>query len=308
MMPGAHPDPAAFQGPAELDLAGLNLGLLLIITEAIKEDALPSDVTTSLTIPRGLKGRARAVARGPMVVSGLDPFRQVFNLTDRGVAVELLCADGDKLSAGSAIAELSGSAASILTAERVALNFLGRLSGVATMTSKYVDAVKMAAGEGGPKILDTRKTTPLLRSLEKAAVAHGGGKNHRFNLHDGILIKDNHIRAAGSIAEAVARAKAGRPHLLMVEVEVDDHEQLKEALAAGADVILLDNMTPDELSEAVRLAEAHFHPGPRKALLEASGGMTLETVGLVAKTGVDMISVGAVTHSAPWADVGLDWD
>jgi nicotinate-nucleotide pyrophosphorylase (carboxylating) len=205
--------------------------------------------------------------------------------------------------AGEAVAEVSGPSASILTSERVALNFLGRLSGVATLTSKYVEA----AGEGGPAIIDTRKTTPLLRALEKAAVVHGGGRNHRFNLGDGILIKDNHIKAAGSIKAAVARARLGRPHLLKIEIEADDLSQLAEALEAGADAVLLDNMSPALLSEAARMADAFFSPGQRGALLEASGGVSLETVGAIAKTGVDLISVGAITHSAPCADVGLDW-
>ena len=287
----------------ELDLAGLDLDLMRTMTAALREDILPSDVTTRLCVPRTRQGKAKAAARNPMTLSGLEPFKLAFWLTDRNVEVEAFASDGDKLPAGGTIAVLSGPAASMLTAERVALNFLGRLSGIATLTSKYVEA----AGIGGPAILDTRKTTPVLRALEKAAVVHGGGRNHRFNLHDGIMIKDNHIRAAGSIATAVEKAKAGRPHLLRIEVEVDDLGQLKEALVAGADVVLLDNMGPERLIEAVAMTKAHFGAGPRTTLLEASGGVTLETIGRVAKTGVDMISVGAITHSAPWADVGLDW-
>jgi nicotinate-nucleotide pyrophosphorylase (carboxylating) len=288
---------------ADFDPAGLDFDLKGLVRAALREDVSPYDATTRLCVPRSVIGRAAAVARRPATVSGLEPFRLAFWLTDRAVSVSLKVSDGDRLSAGGVVAELEGPAGSILTAERVALNFLGRLSGVATLTSKYVDA----AGPGGPAILDTRKTTPLLRSLEKAAVRHGGGRNHRFNLHDGVIIKDNHIRAAGSITAAVERAKAGRPHLLRIEVEADTIEQLKEALAAGADAVILDNMSPALLAEAARTADDHFRPGPRTALLEASGGINLKTVGAVAKTGVDMISVGALTHSAPWADVGLDW-
>jgi nicotinate-nucleotide pyrophosphorylase (carboxylating) len=284
-------------------LAGLDLDLMRTMTAALREDVLPSDVTTRLCVPYSLPGRAEARAREPITVSGLEPFRLAFWLTDRSVKVSLKAKDGDKIEAGAPIAALEGPAASILTAERVALNFLGRLSGIATLTARFV----AAAGAGGPAILDTRKTTPLLRSLEKTAVRHGGGRNHRFSLHDGILIKDNHIKAAGSVTEAVAKALAGRPHLLRIEVEVDDFEQLKEALKAGAEVILLDNMSPEKLREAVAIADQFFAPAKRAALLEASGGVSLETIGQIAKSGVDMISVGALTHSARWADVGLDW-
>jgi nicotinate-nucleotide pyrophosphorylase (carboxylating) len=302
-----HLDPSCFDGPAELDLAGLNLGLLTLVTEALKEDALPSDLTTRLTIPRNARGKAAAVARSPLVVSGLEPFRLAFTLVDHAVSVAFKAADGQRLEKGEAIAEIEGPAASILTAERVALNFLGLLSGVATLTAEFVAAVKAAAGPNPPSVIDTRKTTPLLRSLEKAAVVHGGGRNHRFNLHDGILIKDNHIKAAGSITAALALAKAGRPHLTRIEVEVDDLAQLREALTAGAEAVLLDNMDPAALSKAVEITDQRFRPGPRTVILEASGGITLESVGAVAKTGVDFISVGAITRSAPWADVGLDW-
>jgi nicotinate-nucleotide pyrophosphorylase (carboxylating) len=179
-----------------------------------------------------------------------------------------------------------------------------RLSGVATLTARYVEAV----GRAPAAVTDTRKTTPGLRFLEKAAVRHGGGRNHRFALYDGILIKDNHIAAAGSITLAVGRARSAAPHTLKIEVEVDTLEQLHEALAAGADAVLLDNMNPDLLRRAVALTEDFHAPGPRRTSLEASGGITLETIGAVARTGVDFISVGALTHSAPAVDLGLDWE
>jgi nicotinate-nucleotide pyrophosphorylase (carboxylating) len=290
-------------GTNELDLLGLDPGLLRLVTEALREDLFPSDATTTLTIPKDLRGRAAVAARAPMVVSGLEPLKLAFTVVDPGVKVDILVKDGDRAAPGARLAEVEGPAASILAAERVALNFLARLSGVATLTRAFVDQ----AGPGGPRILDTRKTTPLLRSLEKAAVLHGGGHNHRFNLHDGILIKDNHIQACGSITAAVALAKAGKPHLLGIEVEVDDLGQLAEALDAGVDVVLLDNMDPATLKKAVAITEARFEPAPRRTLLEASGGVTLANVGRIAKTGVDMISVGALTHSAPAADIGLDW-
>jgi len=180
------------------------------------------------------------------------------------------------------------------------------LSGVATLTARYVEAVGRARAPA--VVVDTRKTTPGLRFLEKAAVRHGGGRNHRFALYDGLLIKDNHIAAVGSITRAVDLARAAAPHTLKIEVEVDTLDQLKEALAAGAEVVLLDNMNPEMLRLAVALTEAFYAPGARRTKLEASGGVTLATIGEVAKTGVDLISVGAITHSAPAADLGLDWE
>jgi nicotinate-nucleotide pyrophosphorylase (carboxylating) len=224
--------------------------------------------------------------------------------TDSRIVFTPLAADGDHLTPGSEIARLQGPAASILSAERVALNFLMRLSGVATLTAKFV----AAAANPGIAVVDTRKTTPGLRFLEKAAVRHGGGRNHRFALYDGILIKDNHIAAAGSIAKAVSRARFAAPHTLKIEVEVDTLDQLKEALTAGADLVLLDNMGPDLLRQAVRITENFHAPTPRLTLLEASGGINLDSIGSIAQTGVDLISVGAITHSAPSVDLGLDWD
>ncbi len=275
-----------------------------IVRLALMEDVGPGDLTSQLTIPANTPGRARLRARRDLVLSGLVAAREAFHQIDPTVVFTHLADDGDHLAAGAAAATLEGPAQSILSAERVALNFLIRLSGVATVTARYV----AAADNPQVRLVDTRKTTPGLRLLEKAAVRHGGGGNHRFALYDGLLIKDNHIAAAGSIANAVTRARAGAPHTLKIEVEVDTLDQLREALEAGADVVMLDNMGPDDLRRAVALTEDFHRPRPRTTLLEASGGISLDTVAAVARTGVDLISVGALTHSAPAVDLGLDWD
>jgi nicotinate-nucleotide pyrophosphorylase (carboxylating) len=281
----------------------VNPALKDIVALALREDGGPGDLTTRSIIPDELEGRAYIRAREGLVLSGLGPAAETLRQVDRRLVFTPLAAEGDRLGPGAEIARLEGPAASILTAERVCLNFLMRLSGVATLTARYVEAV----GRAPAAVVDTRKTTPGLRFLEKAAVRHGGGRNHRFALYDGLLIKDNHIAAAGSIALAVARARAAAPHTLKIEVEVDTLDQLKEALAAGADLVLLDNMGPDLLRQAVALTEAFHAPVPRRTKLEASGGITLKTIGEVAQTGVDLISVGALTHSAPAVDLGLDW-
>jgi nicotinate-nucleotide pyrophosphorylase (carboxylating) len=275
-----------------------------IVALALMEDVGPGDVTTRSILDEGLMGSARLMARESLVLSGLAAAVETMRQVDPRIVFTPLAAPGDRLSPGAEIARLKGPAASILTAERVCLNFLMRLSGVATLTARYVEAVRTTP----VAVVDTRKTTPGLRSLEKAAVRHGGGRNHRFALYDGILIKDNHLAAAGSIALAVSRARAAAPHTLKIEVEADTLDQLDQALAAGADLVLLDNMSPDLLRQAVARAEAFHAPGPRRTVLEASGGITLETIGAVAQTGVDLISVGAITHSAPSVDLGLDWD
>jgi nicotinate-nucleotide pyrophosphorylase (carboxylating) len=227
------------------------------------------------------------------VIAGLDAFEAVFRALDPDVRVERHVADGDALPGAAPVATVSGSLRALLTGERTALNLLGRLSGIATLTRSYVDAV---AGTG-VAILDTRKTTPGLRLLEKRAVASGGGRNHRFGLDDGVLVKDNHLAVAGSVARAVGRLRAATE--LPIEVECDTLDQVEEAIAAGADAILLDNMGLEDLSRAVALARG-------RARLEASGGVTLETVRAVAETGVDEISIGALTHSAPALDVSLE--
>jgi nicotinate-nucleotide pyrophosphorylase (carboxylating) len=262
-----------------------------VVRRALEEDDAWNDVTTRATVPADSKGRARLVARQACVVAGMDVFAATFTEFDPAVAVVILTPDGDNAGAGTTIATVEGSLRSILTAERTAVNFAQRLSGIATLTRAFVDAA------GGAEIRDTRKTTPGLRALEKAAVRAGGGISHRGSLGDAILIKDNHIVAAGGVAAAVASARMDRVH---VEVECDTLEQVQEALEAGADEILLDNMDLETLRKAVALVREN---GRRS---EASGGVTVETVGAIAETGVDAISVGALTHSAPAIDLSLE--
>jgi nicotinate-nucleotide pyrophosphorylase (carboxylating) len=264
-----------------------------IVHAALAEDIGAGDVTTEATVPTDASGTAALLVKEPGVVCGLRAVEVTFRALDPEIAFEAFAEDGDAVEAPAVVARVSGSQRAILTGERVALNFLGRLSGIATLTRQYVDAV---AGTSAA-VLDTRKTTPGLRALEKHAVAAGGGRNHRFGLDDAVLIKDNHLRAAGSIGAAVELVR--RSADLPVEVECDTLEQVGEALEANVDAILLDNMTPDELREAVVLVDG-------RARLEASGGVTLETIRAVAETGVDEISVGALTHSARSLDVSLE--
>ncbi|MDR1045586.1 MAG: carboxylating nicotinate-nucleotide diphosphorylase [Candidatus Adiutrix sp.] len=275
-----------------------------IVRLALEEDLGPGDITSRLTIPYKRRGRASLVARGDLVLSGLTAAVETLHQVDPTAVFTPLAADGDRLRPGAEIARVEGPAQSLLASERVTLNFLMHMSGVATLTAKYV----AAANNPRVSVIDTRKTTPGLRLLEKAAVRHGGGRNHRFALYDGILIKDNHIAAAGSIAGAVEQARRQAPHTLKIEVEVETLEQLREALAARPDMIMLDNIGPEILREGVRLTREHPDPTVRGTILEASGGINLQTIGAVAQTGVDMISVGALTHSAPSVDLGLDWD
>ena len=264
-----------------------------VVAAALAEDVGTGDVTTEATVDTDAVGTAELVTRTPGVVAGLAAVEAVFRALDPEIRFEPLVEEGALVREPVAVARVSGSLRAILTGERTALNFLGRFSGIATLTRRYVDAV---AGTG-VAILDTRKTTPGLRVLEKRAVASGGGRNHRFGLSDGVLVKDNHLRAAGSVRAAVERLRAATD--LPVEVECDTLEQVDEALAAGADAILLDNMSLDELRAAAGLARG-------RARLEASGGVTLDTVRTVAETGVDEISIGALTHSAPALDVSLE--
>jgi nicotinate-nucleotide pyrophosphorylase (carboxylating) len=259
---------------------------------ALAEDVGEGDVTTEATVDDDAVGVATLVLREPGVVCGLRVAELTFRALDPEIAFEALVEEGSLVESGP-VATVRGSKRALLTAERTALNFLGRLSGIATLTRRYVNAVEGT----GVAILDTRKTTPGLRALEKHAVATGGGRNHRFGLDDGVLVKDNHLRAAGSVAVAVERVRATTD--LPVEVECDTLEQVAEALESGADAILLDNMSRDELRAAVALVEG-------RARLEASGGVTLETVRAIAETGVDEISVGALTHSARSLDVSME--
>ncbi len=271
-----------------------NQYLFDIVRLALAEDIGSGDLTTALTVDPSATAQASIIAKEDLVLAGLKPARLTFELVDSGVEFEPLAAEGARAAKGDVLVRVTGSAASILTAERVALNFLMHLSGVATLTARFVEAVKPHK----VRIVDTRKTMPGMRALEKAAVRSGGGNNHRFGLFDGILIKDNHIAAAGSIKAAVARAKAGAPHTLKVEVEVTDLPGLEEAIAAGADAVLLDNMDQDQLTEAAAI-------GRGKVILEASGGIKLGNVAQAAASGVNIISIGALTHSAPAADMSL---
>jgi nicotinate-nucleotide pyrophosphorylase (carboxylating) len=274
-------------------------GLIIepIVRHALEEDlGRAGDITTDLTVPAESQAAARLVTRQAGAISGLVAALCAFRLIDQSLNVAVEVPDGSRADADTMIATLDGAARSMLTAERVALNFLGHLSGVATATRAMVDAIDGTKA----RIVCTRKTTPGLRVLEKYAVRCGGGVNHRFGLDDAVLIKDNHIAAAGGIAAAVKRVRVGIGHMLKIEVEVDTLAQLDEALALGIDTILLDNMKPDQLREAVRLAGG-------RAVLEASGGVTLQSVRGIAETGVDFISAGAITHSAPSLDVALDF-
>jgi len=266
-----------------------------VIERALAEDLGTGDVTTEAIVPVDAAVVAAVVVKAAGVVCGLAELLACVRLLDPGAEMELLAADGDVLAAPPAtVARIRGRAQAVLTAERTGLNLVQRMSGIATATRAYVDAV---AGTGA-EILDTRKTAPGLRALDKRAVACGGGRNHRMGLDDAILIKDNHVAIAGGIVRAIEAARAGSPGL-PVEVEVDDLDQLDEAIGAGADTILLDNMDPGRLREAVTRTAG-------RAQLEASGGITLDTVRAVAETGVDAISIGALTHSVTALDVSLE--
>ncbi|MDB5466574.1 MAG: nadC [Phenylobacterium sp.] len=267
-----------------------------VVRAALAEDlGRAGDVTAQACIPAEARLSAVFAARKPGVVAGLACAHLAVAELDPTADFRTLAADGDRIAAGAQLAWVEANARALLSAERTALNLLGRLSGIATLTRAYVDAVEGTDA----RIVDTRKTTPGLRALEKYAVRCGGGVNHRFGLDDAILIKDNHVAACGSVGEAVRRAKAAAGHLMKVEVEVDSLDQLDEALAHAPDVVMLDNFSLGDLREAVRRVGG-------KVVLEASGGITLETVRAVAETGVDVISVGALTHSVGVLDIGLD--
>lgn len=266
------------------------------VETALEEDLGPGDVTTRSVVDPRLMGEAWLIAREETVLAGIPVFRRVLLETGPETAFEDYCGEGDLIPPDTRVCLVRGRLASILRGERTALNFLQRMSGIATLTRRFADLVRPA----GVRILDTRKTAPGLRWFDKYAVRMGGGANHRFGLSDGILIKDNHIRAAGSVSEAVRLARSNAPHTLKVEVEVEDLDGLEEAIRSGADAVLLDNMTPGDLSKAVELAKG-------RVVTEASGGVNLDTVEEIAATGVDMISVGALTHSARAADFSLEF-
>ena len=268
----------------------------LLIWLALQEDLGHGDVTTEATVAAGRPGTAVVFGREPFVLSGSQPFRKVFDLIDPAVQVASLFRDGDRIDANVPVFRLEGAMPSLLTGERLALNLLQRLSGIATLTRQMTDAISGTSC----RLLDTRKTTPLWRALEKQAVRHGGGTNHRFGLYDGVLIKDNHIAAVGGVCEAVRRARQHVAHVLKVEVEVETLQDLEVALEAGADVVLLDNFSLEDLKAAVALTAG-------RCLLEASGGVTLDRVRAIAETGVDYISCGALTHSARAIDVTMEF-
>lgn len=273
----------------------------LLIECALSEDIGGGDVTSLYFVPADRKARAFMTVRREGVVSGVDLAARVFARVDPGLEVEVLIPDGSRVCGGALVMRIEGQARSILTAERVALNFIQKLSGVATLTAEYVEAVKGTHAS----ILDTRKTTPAYRMLEKQAVAHGGGTNHRMGLYDRVMLKDNHLLAEGgleAIQAVIRRVKADKPGI-EVELEADDIQQVRKFLGMeGIDHILLDNMSVEQLREAVKLRGERVTP-----MLEASGGVTLDSVYEIARTGVDFISVGAITHSAPALDIGLDF-
>jgi nicotinate-nucleotide pyrophosphorylase (carboxylating) len=280
-------------------MANLHLDL---IRQALAEDGAEADVTTLSTVPIDQHAQADIISRQAGVIAGLAIAVATFRELDEQVLVETLLEEGAVAQPGQVLAHISGPARSILSAERVALNFLGHLSGIATLTAQCVRALEGTEA----RILDTRKTTPGLRSLEKEAVRLGGGQNHRFNLSDGVLIKDNHIKAAGGVAQAISLARRQAPHLLKIEIECETLVEVRESLEAGADVILLDNMPVDTMRRAVEFIRSTS----QKVLIEASGSIGTNPLKLtaVAATGVDFISLGAITHSAPQFDVSLEFD
>ncbi|HEX2207325.1 MAG TPA: carboxylating nicotinate-nucleotide diphosphorylase [Longimicrobium sp.] len=268
-----------------------------LIDAALAEDVGPGDFTTLWTVPAERRAEARIVAKASGVIAGSGVAAEVFRRVDPSLQVTVDAADGAAVEPGEVAMTIRGSARSILTAERTALNFMQRLSGVATVTRRYVQAVEGT----GARVIDTRKTTPGMRALEKAAVVAGGGANHRLGLHDMVMIKDNHIAAAGGITAAVQAVRRRNDRGLRVEVETTHLDEVREALAAGVDRIMFDNMNVPLMHEAVEVVRAH-HPRPET---EASGGITLETIRVYAETGVDFISIGALTHSAPSLDLSL---
>lgn len=267
--------------------------LARVVAEALREDLGPGDVTTQAVVPAALRGTGEILARDRTIVAGIDAAAMAFRLLDPEAVLETDTADGREVRAGGRILSITGRAGALLTAERTALNFLGRLCGIATLTRRYVEA----ALPHHPAIADTRKTTPTLRLLEKHAVAAGGGANHRMGLWDAILIKDNHVDLAGGVRAAIERARAGAPGMA-VEIEVRDHAELEQALEAGAEAVLLDNFDHADLAGAVARARG-------RALIEVSGGVTLERIPALAALGVDRISIGGLTHSAPAADLTM---
>lgn len=268
-----------------------------IVTRALAEDWGFGDWTTDLCVPADKLSTARIITREDIIVSGIDVVKAVFAKVDASVRLEIKATNGTRLKANDVIVEISGNARSILKAERVALNFLGRMCGIATTTRTFVDQLKGTKCQ----LLDTRKTTPGLRLLEKAATVTGGARNHRVGLCDGVIVKENHIRAAGGIKPAVSRLLDSLPPTLKIEVEATTLDEVQEAMDAGADIVMLDNMSVSEMTLAVRTVRG-------RVKLEASGGVKLDTVKQIAETGVDFISTGSIVHSSRWSDLSLQFD
>lgn len=266
-----------------------------VVAMALAEDAPHGDVTSQTLVPATTTATAELVAREPGVLAGAEVFEVAMTTLDDTVKVTVLVADGDHFDAGQVLARVEGPARAVLQAERVALNLVQRMSGIATQTARYVEAV---AGTKA-RVVDTRKTTPGLRALERHAVRCGDGHNHRYSLSDAVMAKDNHLAVVGDIGEAIRRARAELPHTMHIEVEIDRLDQLDAVLEAGPDTIMLDNFSVEDLVEGVRRIGS-------RAIVEASGGITLDTIGAIAQTGVDVISVGALTHSVRALDLGLD--
>ncbi len=266
-----------------------------LLEMALQEDIGIGDITADSVVPIDVMAVGTILSKSDGIVAGLDVAGEIFRMLDTSIRFEQLVSDGEQVQPGQNIATAEGPARPILTAERTVLNFMQRLSGIATMTAEYV----RAASDYHATIIDTRKTTPGWRALEKYAVRVGGGRNHRFGLYDAVLIKDNHIAAIGGIAEAISRAREQIPHTMKIEVEVEDMGQVREAIEAGADIIMPDNMDTDMMAQAVKLIDG-------RAIVEASGGLRLEDIPDVAATGVDLISIGALTHSAMPLDISMD--
>ena len=265
-----------------------------LLEMALREDIGTGDITSESVIPANAQAVGTIKAKSDGIIAGLDVAAEILRMLDPEVSFRKLVSDGDQVHSGQELATAEGSARSILTAERTVLNFVQRLSGIATMTSEYV----RAASGYHAKIIDTRKTTPGWRVLEKYAVRVGGGSNHRFGLYDAVLIKENHIAVAGGVAEAVARARERIPHTMKIEVEVETLDQVREAIESGADIIMPDNMDVDAMAEAVRLIKG-------RVIVEASGGIRLKDIPAIAATGVDLISIGALTNAAPPLDISM---
>ncbi|NUU74730.1 carboxylating nicotinate-nucleotide diphosphorylase [Paenibacillus xylanilyticus] len=279
-------------------LNGYNEGLIESIRNWLREDVGSGDVTTSVTIPAGHQSKAVIHAKDNGIIAGIPVAELVFQVVDPTLVFKPMVQDGDRVTRGTTLVEVEGSTHSLLTGERLALNLLQRMSGIATRTRSYVDALEGLS----TRLVDTRKTTPGHRMLEKYAVRIGGGANHRFGLYDAVMIKDNHIKGAGGITEAVQRARAVIPHTMTIEVETENLTQVQEALQAGADIIMLDNMHPDQMREAV----AVIHEQAPHVKVEASGNVSLDTIRGIAESGVDVISVGRLTYSFESLDISLD--